>query len=149
MSLPRLEQIIAGSTPGPWYPFHVDDDYAMNCYGVSTDPDFERNEDYLTGSDKDDATCRRTVALTLYQSKRVVCHQAGRWHEDAELIALAPVLAQAVIDAEAKLAAALLWIKQEQEANAAGLPTAPVPVLVAQLLNDGLSALRTVAGVPA
>jgi hypothetical protein len=74
------------ATKGPWHSFHVDDSHAMNCYGVTTDPNFERNEDYIGGGEEHDAPCRRIVALTLYQATRVVCHEAGRWGADAALI---------------------------------------------------------------
>jgi hypothetical protein len=43
----------------------------MNCFAVTADPDFEREEDYIGGSESADAPCRRIVALTLYQATRV------------------------------------------------------------------------------
>lgn len=85
----RLRELLNAATPGPWFSFHIDDDHAMNCYGITTDPDFQTTENFLTGSDSPEAACRRIVALTLYQAKRVVCHEAGRWGEDADLVVAA------------------------------------------------------------
>lgn len=68
------------ATPGPWFDFNTDDDACMNAYGVSTDESgcWSPEEDH-----------EKLVALTLYQSKRVVGHASDKWAEDAEFIAAA------------------------------------------------------------
>ena len=78
-AIDKLMAICDNATPAPWYEFHTDDDMCMNSYGVSTvgPVDFPEDEH------------ERIVALTLYQSKRVVCHKDHKWDFDARFIAVA------------------------------------------------------------
>ena len=71
-------QALAGkATPGPWFAIHADDEMCTNASYVATkDEDASPEEAY-----------RHIVALTLYQAKRVACHEDERWDENAAHIA--------------------------------------------------------------
>ncbi|MDL2315461.1 hypothetical protein LJC59_00060 [Desulfovibrio sp. OttesenSCG-928-A18] len=78
------------ATPRPWYPQHSDDRLCMSTYYIATE-DIDDDPREIHG---------KVVAVTLYQSERCACHDAGRWEEDAAYIVaacnLAPALAREV-----------------------------------------------------
>lgn len=94
------------ATPGPWFAICSDDEMCMNTSYVATkDEDAPPEEAY-----------RHIVALTLYQAKRVACHQDERWNENAAHIAAnAPSTVMADIDEILRLRAEVERL--ENEAN--------------------------------
>lgn len=77
-------RLCEAATPGPWYAHNPDDHYCMNVHCVTTKP-VEPDTDVL----KPEEFSKEIVAMTLYQVPRVVCHDAGLWEQDAEMIAAA------------------------------------------------------------
>lgn len=100
--LGRLEGLAAEATPGPWY-YHNTDDYAcMNAVAVTTSP-----EEPDTQMGEPEEFCREIVALTLYQSPRVVCHGARSWFADGLFIAAAREAVPALVAEVRRVRAAL------------------------------------------
>lgn len=76
-SLLARQALAEKATPGPWFAIHADDEMCTNASYVATkDEDASPEEAY-----------RHIVALTLYQAKRVACHEDERWDENAAHIA--------------------------------------------------------------
>ncbi len=92
------------ATPGPWFAIHADDEMCTNASYVATkDEDASPEEAY-----------RHIVALTLYQAKRVACHEDERWDENAAHIAAnAPSTVIADIDEILRLRAEVNYWQQE------------------------------------
>ena len=76
-SLLARQALAEKATPGPWFAIHADDEMCTNAsYAATKDEDASPEEAY-----------RHIVALTLYQAKRVACHEDERWDENAAHIA--------------------------------------------------------------
>jgi hypothetical protein len=80
--LAEIEARAKAATDGPWYAHNTDDSMFMNCYSVTTS-EREPDTEFFDGENCD----KTVVAMTLYQERRIVCHEAGKWEEDSEFIA--------------------------------------------------------------
>lgn len=93
LDIERLKRLCEQATPGPWYDHNPDDDMCMNVYAVSTSP-IEPD----VGLDHRSNDHASIVALTLFQSPRIVDHEAAQWDVDAEFIAAARTALPALLD---------------------------------------------------
>lgn len=90
--LDAIDKLAEAATPGPWHGWHGDDDDAMNCYGVCSEPCSHERVDEATHAG-------HTIALTLLQQPRYAdlsdnerygtpeWHEAARWYENTRYIA--------------------------------------------------------------
>ena len=86
----RLNDIWArleAATPGPWFMVCTDDDSYMSARYVGT---VDRGDRHDAQTGMDGSRAGEIVAVTLYQLHPGIAHDAGRWDEDADLIANAP-----------------------------------------------------------
>ncbi|WP_030462058.1 hypothetical protein [Kitasatospora sp. NRRL B-11411] len=79
--LAGIEELLAATTPGPWYVRSLDDDHAMCLVAVSTVPDTGLGERWP------DFDHHEIVAATLVQQPRYVDVVDERWDENAAFIA--------------------------------------------------------------
>ena len=77
--LREIHERAAAASPGPWFTRLLDDDYAMNLVAITNAASDEDSWSEPDGSE--------LVAATLVQHPRYVCHDDGRWDENADFIA--------------------------------------------------------------
>lgn len=100
--LASWSELAEKATPGPWHYVHCDDDHYMNALYVSTnseEPDGPPSENVICG--------------TLVQVPATIGHESGKWHEDAEFIAISRTALPRLIAAYSQSLAEVERLKAE------------------------------------